>query len=202
MSTFTLVAPETATGRAQELLAAVKTQLGRVPNMMLAMATAPATLDAYLQMSAALAKGALPTKTRELIALTVGQASECGYCLAAHSTLGKAAGLAPEQMLAARNGRSEDVSTSALLHFAAVVVEKRGRVLATDLAVLRSAGFGDSAIAEVVANVALNLFTNYFNHVTEVAVDFAAAPPLAAVPAPVAIGTTFPPLVAAAVAVS
>lgn len=178
MSTFTLVAPETAQGQTQELLAAVKSKLGVVPNMTRAMVRAPAVLDAYLQMNGALAKGALPAKTREQIALVVGQANRCDYCLAAHTTIGKMVGLAPEQILAARKGHAADPSTDALLHFAQVVVEKRGRVDVTDLAAVRNAGFGDAAIAEVVANVALNLFTNYFNHVAGTEIDFPAAPAL------------------------
>lgn len=178
MSTFTLVAPESAHGQAKELLSVVKAKMGLVPNMTRAMVRAPAVLDAYLQMSGALSKGALPAKTREQIALTVGQANRCDYCLAAHSTIGKMVGLAPEQILAARRGHADDASTDALLRFAAVVVEKRGRVDAADLVAVRAAGFGDDAIAEVVANVALNLFTNYFNHVAGTAVDFPAAPAL------------------------
>jgi len=177
-SAFTLVAPETATGQAKELLAAVKGSLGLVPNMTRAMVRAPAVLDAYLQMSGALAKGALPAKTREQIALAVAEANECGYCLAAHSTIGKLVGLAPEQILAARKGHAADASTNALIAFAKVVVEKRGRVEVGDVAAVRAAGFGDDAIAEVVANVALNLFTNYFNHVAGTPIDFPAAPAL------------------------
>jgi len=179
MSTFTLVAPDTTTdARAKELLGAVKAKLGIVPNMTRALARAPAALDAYLQMSSALSKGALPAKTREAIALTVGQASNCNYCVAAHTLIGGKAGLAPEQIIAARKGTAADPSTNALLHFASAVVEKRGLVSASDLAAVRAAGFGDDAIAEVVANVALNLFTNYFNHVADPAVDFPAAPAL------------------------
>ncbi len=178
MTAFTLVAPESAAGQAKELLSAVKGKLGLVPNMTRAMVRAPAVLDAYLQMSGALSKGALPTKVREQIALAVAQANECGYCLAAHSTIGKLVGLAPDQILAARKGHAADASTDALLAFAKVVVEKRGRVDASDLARVRAAGFGDDAIAEVVANVALNLFTNYFNHVAGTEIDFPVAPAL------------------------
>ncbi|MBK7644871.1 MAG: carboxymuconolactone decarboxylase family protein [Planctomycetes bacterium] len=178
MSSFTLVAPETAAGQTKELLSAVRGKLGLVPNMTRAMVRAPAVLDAYLQMSGALAKGALPAKVREQIALTVGQANECDYCLAAHSTLGKLVGLAPEQILAARTGHAADASTDALLAFAKIVVEKRGRVDVDDQARVRAAGFGDEAIAEIVANVALNLFTNYFNHVAGTQIDFPAAPAL------------------------
>lgn len=178
MSTFSLVAPESATGQAKQLLSTVRAKMGLVPNMTRAMARAPAVLDAYLQMSGALSKGALPARAREQIALAVAQANHCDYCLAAHSAVGRSVGLAPEQILAAREGRAEDTSTNELLRFVAVVVEKRGRVAASELTAVRAAGFGDDAIAEVVANVALNLFTNYFNHVAGTVVDFPPAPAL------------------------
>ena len=45
---------------------------------------------------------------------------------------------------------------------------------------LRQSGYTDGQIAEIVAHVALNLFTNYFNHVAGTDVDFPAAPQLAA----------------------
>jgi hypothetical protein len=41
-----------------------------------------------------------------------------------------------------------------------------------DIEVVRAAGFDDGTIAEVVAQVALNIFTNYFNHVAGTAIDF------------------------------
>ncbi len=37
---------------------------------------------------------------------------------------------------------------------------------------LRRAGFSDSEIAEIIAHVALNIFTNYFNNTAEVEADF------------------------------
>jgi hypothetical protein len=41
---------------------------------------------------------------------------------------------------------------------------------------VREAGYGDAEIAEVVAHVALNIFTNYFNNVAGTAIDFPMAP--------------------------
>ena len=41
-----------------------------------------------------------------------------------------------------------------------------------DLAVVRRAGCDDGAIAEVVAHVALNAFTNFFNNVARTDLDF------------------------------
>ena len=47
----------------------------------------------------------------------------------------------------------------------------------------RGAGFTDGEITEIVANVAVNIFTNYFNHVARTDVDF----PRVTVTLPVAV---------------
>ena len=178
MSRIHQIAPEVATGKAQELLTAVKGKLGLVPNMTRAMANSPAVLEGYLGLSGSLSHGSLSAKTREQIALAVGQANSCDYCLAAHSTIGKMVGLTAEQILDSRRATAVDSKNEALLRFARLLVDQRGRVTDGDLATLRSAGFDDGAIAEVVANVALNIFTNYFNHVAETDIDFPKVEPI------------------------
>jgi uncharacterized peroxidase-related enzyme len=188
MSRIKQLDPETATGRAQELLGAVKGKLGLVPNMTRAMASAPVVLDGYVQFSGALSKGTLPAKVREQIALTVAQVNGCDYCLSAHSTIGKMVGLTAEQIRDSRLGTAVDPRTDALLRFARKVVETRGWVSDADLADVREAGFDDSVIAEVVAHVALNVFTNYFNNVAETDIDFPRAEALHPEPA-VAVGS-------------
>ena len=172
MSRINQMNPDTATGRAQELLGTVKGKLGLVPNMTRAMANAPAVLDGYLQFSGALAKGTLPAKVREQIALAVAQVNGCDYCLSAHSAIGKMVGLTAEQIRDSRLGTAVDHKTDALIRFARKVVETRGRVSDADLEDVRDAGFDDGVINEVVAHVALNVFTNYFNNVAETDIDF------------------------------
>ena len=172
------VAPESATGKAKELLDAVQGKLGLVPNLTRAMANSPAVLEGYLGLSGALGKGRLSAKNREQIALAVGQANLCDYCLAAHSAIGKMVGLTPEQILDSRRGTAVDPKSDAVIRFARKVVDERGRVNDTDIADVRAAGLNDGAIAEVVANVALNIFTNYFNHVAETDIDFPMAEPI------------------------
>ena len=184
MARLTQISPEAASGRAGELLDAVKDRLGLVPNMTRAMANSPAALDGYLQLSGALGKGTLPAKLREQIALAVAQANECDYCLAAHYAVGRMVGLTAEQIRDSRLGTAVDPKADALIRFARKVVETRGRVGDTDLADVRDAGFDDGVIAEVVAHVALSVFTNYFNEVAETDLDFPNAPaPHAATPA-------------------
>jgi uncharacterized peroxidase-related enzyme len=178
MSRINAVVPETSTGHAKELLDAVKAKFGVVPNLMRGLANSPAALDAYLQFSGKLSNGLLPAKTREQIALAVGQQNHCDYCVAAHSTIGKMVGLTADQILDGRRGGATDPKTAALLKFSRKVVEVRGLVSDADVEEVRRAGATDGEIAEVVANVALNIFTNYFNHVAETVIDFPAAAPL------------------------
>ncbi len=178
MSRIPQINPESATGQAKALLDAVKSKLGLVPNMTRAMANSPAVLDGYLALSGALSKGHLSAKLREQIALTVGEVNGCDYCLAAHSTIGKMVGLTAEQIMDSRRGTAVDPKTEALVKFARRVVSERGRVSDLDLTDARVAGLDDAALAEVVANVALNIFTNYFNHVAETDIDFPKVEPL------------------------
>ena len=49
-----------------------------------------------------------------------------------------------------------------------------------DIAAVRDAGFGNAEIAEIVAHVALNIFTNNFNNFAGTTIDFPKAPALSA----------------------
>ena len=79
----------------------------------------------------------------------------------------------PQDILDSRRGTSADPKTDALLRFARTVVAKQGLVDDADVAAVRDVGHGDAEIAEVVAHVALNIFTNYFNNVAGTPIDAA-----------------------------
>jgi uncharacterized peroxidase-related enzyme len=164
--------PGQATGQAKELLLQVQQSLRVVPNMTRAMANSPAVLAGYLAFSGALQGGALPAKLREQLALAVAERNSCGYCLAAHATIGKMVGLAPADIEASRSLDLTDPKARAALRFAAAILEGRGEVSDDEFARVRHAGFGDAEIAEIIAHVALNVFTNYFNKAIEVTIDF------------------------------
>jgi uncharacterized peroxidase-related enzyme len=177
-----IIALDTAqvSGKTAELFTAVKSQLGVVPNLMRTIGHSPAALEAYLGFSGTLSKGVLPAKVREQLALAVAETNTCDYCLAAHSLLGKGAGLTAEAIIDARLIRAEDPKTAALLKFAAAVVEARGLVADEALSAVRAAGATDAEIIETVAHVALNILTNYTNHVAQTVVDFPKAATLPA----------------------
>jgi uncharacterized peroxidase-related enzyme len=180
MSRIPAIDPSAATGRTSELFTAVKSKLGAVPNLMRTLGHSPATLDAFLGFKAALGGGILSAKVREQIALTVAELNGCEYCLAAHSLVAKANGLTSESILAARRGEAADPKVDSLLKFATAVVRDRGNVSDDAIMIARDAGASDAEIIETVANVALNILTNYTNHVAQPALDFPKAAPLSA----------------------
>jgi uncharacterized peroxidase-related enzyme len=172
------VNPQTAQGRAKELLDVVKAKLGIIPNMTRLMAVSPPVLEAYVGFIGALSQGVLPAQVREQLALDVAEANHCDYCVSAHSAIGNRVGLSEQEVLGSRRGASTDPKTDVLLLFARKLVAKRGLIDDSDFAAVREAGFGDAEIAEVVAHVGLNTFTNYFNHVAGTTIDFPKAPAL------------------------
>jgi uncharacterized peroxidase-related enzyme len=172
MPRIAAIEPAQAQGKAKQLLDAVQAKLGLTPNLMKTLANSPAALEAYLGFGNALAGGVLDTKFREQIALAVAQANSCEYCLSAHTALGSLAGLQADQILESRASRSVDAKQDAGLRFAQALVVNRGDVSDAALNRVRAAGFNDAEITEIVANVAVNIFTNYFNHVARTVVDF------------------------------
>lgn len=154
------------------LLDAIHGAFGATPNMFRAAANSPAALQALWGFFGALGGGSIEPKLAEQIAVAVADRNACEYCLAAHTALGRKAGASADEMLAAQAGESADPATTAALRFALKLVEQRGRVAQPDVDELRAAGFGDGQIVEILAHVALNLFTNYLNVAFNVPVDF------------------------------
>jgi uncharacterized peroxidase-related enzyme len=174
-------ADRNANAKTRDLFSVVEKKMGMVPNMIAAMAQSPAVAKAYLAFSDALAGGSLPIDVRQRIALAVSEANQCDYCVAAHTLLGAKAGIGESDLLDARHGTASDPKINAALVFARKIVEDRGHLSDEDVEDVRRAGYTDGQIGEIVANVALSIFTNYFNHVVDPEIDFPVAPALATV---------------------
>jgi uncharacterized peroxidase-related enzyme len=159
-------------GEAKATLDAVNAQLKSVPNLFRVAANSPAALKALVAMESALGKGALRARVREQIAIAVAQENGCDYCLSAHTAIGKMIGVTESQLADARTGRADDPKVDAILVLAVQIVRVRGDLSATDLAAARAAGVTDAEIVEIVANVALNILTNYLNIAADTEIDF------------------------------
>ncbi|AJQ94514.1 carboxymuconolactone decarboxylase family protein [Gynuella sunshinyii] len=164
---------ETAPEAAQKSLETVNKLLGSVPNMFRIIANSPKTLEGYLNLNSALSNGSLNAQTRERIALAVAEINGCNYCLAAHRYLGiNLAGLSEDEIEANRCGSSGDAKAAVAVEFAAQITRHRGKVSESDLQTVRTAGYSDAEIVEIVGHVAVNTLTNYMNEVLGTEIDF------------------------------
>lgn len=167
------VEPETATGAAKDLLDQVQKSLGLVPNMTKVMANSPALLKGYLALSSAVGSGSLPAGVRARLAITTAQLNGCEYCLSAHTFIGgNIAKVDAPELDAARRAESNDPHVAALLRLSNAIAENAGDVDEATIAEARAAGVTDKEIGEVVANLALNILTNYFNVLADVENDW------------------------------
>ena len=176
MSRIPQVNPAATTPERQALLSAIHQAFGATPAMFKTVAQSPAALKMMWGAFGALGSGVIEPKLGEQIAVAVADRNGCEYCLAAHTALGRKAGASAAEMAAAQAGESADPKTNAALRFALKLVDARGQVGDTDVQALRAAGFDDGQVVEILAHVALNLFTNYVNVAFAVPVDFPAVP--------------------------
>ena len=177
----TPVSIEASPVASRPFLESVKKLLGSVPNLFRMVGNSTAALEGYLGLNGALAKGKLDIKTRERIALAVAEINGCDYCLAAHTYLGKnLAKLDDAEIAANRDGGSKDAKAGAAVLFAVKVATAKGHVADSDLQAVKTAGYSNAEIIEIVAHVAVNTLTNYINNVAQTTIDFPAAPALAA----------------------
>lgn len=169
---ISLIEPATAEGPAKELLGQVQSAFGMVPNLTKAFAASPAVLEGFLALSGALSKTGFSASERELIAITVGQANGCEYCLSAHTKIGEMMGSTPSELALARTGRSETPRIQAAQQLAISALNTKGNVSDTDFESARNAGLSEGEIMEVAALTVLNIYTNYLNHVAQTPNDW------------------------------
>jgi AhpD family alkylhydroperoxidase len=157
---------------------------GKLLNIHAEMADSPVVLAAYTGISEAIAKhGSFDPRTREAIALAVGNVDGCDYCQAAHTRSAIAAGFDQAQTVAVRAATIDfDDKLAALLDVVREIAGSVGDVADSTWAAALAAGWSEQELGETFAHVALNLFTNYFNHYARTELDMPAAPALDSAP--------------------
>ena len=163
----------------RDALKALEAKFGKVLNIHGAMAHSPAVLETYVAMQRVLAdSGTLDKRLREVVALAVANVDDCSYCQAAHTAGGKAAGLTEPETVAIRRGQVDDPKLQALVTLVREQAGNVGHVQDSTWQAAIDAGWTDTELTETSAVVALNLFTNYFNHLVGTELDLPAAPSL------------------------
>ncbi|KAF1055465.1 MAG: hypothetical protein GAK43_00259 [Stenotrophomonas maltophilia] len=176
MSRLTAINPTDATGLAAELFTGIKKAVGKVPNAYAAIGThSPESLAALLALDEVVGKTSLAKAEIEAIRLTVSAYAGCDYCVAAHSLMGKMAGLSPEALQQIRNGGAPGSERlDALTHYVRTLVSTQGTVPAAAVEALQAAGFSDRQLIEIALVIASITFTNLVNRTNDTTVDFPA----------------------------
>lgn len=178
MSRLNVVTPEQATGQTKELYDAIKRAAGGVPNIYQGVGNSAAALEGVLHIGAVLGKGQLSATEIEAVKLVVSEAYGCTYCLAAHTLLGKKAGLTDEQAISIRRGTPQQPKLAGLVKFVNAAIQPKGRISDDDLRAVKTAGYNDAQIIEALLTVAQTVFTTLFNRVHQTPLDFPAVPSL------------------------
>ncbi len=163
---------EQAEPNTAKALQGVQKSLGVLPNLIATLAVSPASLNAYLGLGQALGTSSLSGALREQLALAVAGANSCEYCASAHTVLGGGQGVDSDELARNLNAESSDPKVQAALDFARSIAVKRGFVSDGDFNAVREAGYTDAQIVDIITVVALNTFTNYFNHIIQTENDF------------------------------
>lgn len=180
MARVTVHTPDNAPEAIRPELGALAQQFGKVLNIHGAMAHSPVVLQTYVAFQQVIGDyGTFDSRTREAIALVVGNVDDCSYCQSAHTMGAKAAGLSEDQTITIRKGTVDfDPKLAALLELARQSTANKGAVKDDAWQAGLDAGWTDTELTELSAHIALNLFTNYFNHLVDTDLDIPAAPAL------------------------
>ena len=176
MSRLSVPNLETAAGPSGQVYAQIKKAIGSVPNTFAAIgAHGPAALKAILQADGVLASSTLSKQDQEAIKLTVSEVAGCDYCVAAHSLLGKLAGLKPDALKQIRIGQSTgDAKRDALVRFVRILAQTSGTISDAEFAAIRAAGYSDAQLIDISLAISVTVFTNVFNRINDTAIDFPA----------------------------
>jgi alkylhydroperoxidase family enzyme len=85
------------------------------------------------------------------------------------------AGIDEELALKIRQGRVNNPRHQALIDFVNAILETEGDVSDEQLEAFRAAGYDDAAIVEVLGEITVITFTNFFNHLNHTELDFPVA---------------------------
>ena len=177
MTDLTIHSAQTAPDGSRAILEGAQKALGFTPNLSGVLAEAPAALEGYTTLAKILDKSSFTAEELQTVLMTANYLNECAYCMAAHSTIAKGAGVRDEIIEGLRNNTPlPDAKLEALRVFTRAALEKRGWVDEADIAAFTEAGYGNQQILEVITGLALKTISNYANHIAETPLDAAFSP--------------------------
>lgn len=177
MQTFTVPTRDQVPENNQAIFDNLQKSLGFVPNLYATFGHSKNALGTYLALQNA--PSSLSKKEREVINLVVSQVNDCRYCQAAHTAIGKMNGFTDEQILDIRNAEvTFDPKFAALAQFVKETTARKGRPGQAAVNAFFDAGFTNEQLVDVIMVIGDKIISNYLHGVTQIPVDFPAAPVL------------------------
>jgi AhpD family alkylhydroperoxidase len=169
---LTLPTADAIPADSKPLLEAVQKKFGFVPNLITALSTSPPVLEAYLTLAELVSKTSFTPEEQQAGALIVSQKNSCSYCLAAHGTIGKSAGLDAATIVALQTGAYlKNPRLTALRTLLLSILETKGFPEPAAIEVFKSAGYTDTQLGEAVLIVTWKTLSNYTNHLYNTPID-------------------------------
>jgi len=156
---------------AREVVDKIKARLGRIPNAYGIMANSPAALKAFMEFYTLLKKGTLRSREIEAVALVIFQSIGCLYCIAAHTEIARRHKMTEQEVNDLRLGKSADPKLNALVQLAKDIYLSKGQPRQEYIEAFFAAGYNQAALVEVIAQVALNVFSGYLNKIAQTPID-------------------------------
>jgi uncharacterized peroxidase-related enzyme len=177
MTNFNVHTHASAPEKSKGLLKTWQEKLGFLPNVFGVMAESPALLKGYSELWGAYDSGSFSPAERCIINMTIDSLNGCGYCVAAHTTIGEKAGVPKDVLTALREEKPlKDAKWEALRLFVISVMKKMGRADGRDLEAFYKAGYTKAHVLEVVLGISVVTIGNYVNHIAAPELDKAFAP--------------------------
>lgn len=169
---------DNAPAGSKPIMEGIKKTFGFVPNLMGIFANSPEMLRGYLALEAEWNKTSFTPQERNLALLVASLENECGYCVAAHSTVAKAFQKVPAETVAAiRAGKpTGEKKTDAMIALVRELVSKRGHASDATIDGFLAVGFTKTQVMEVLMAVALKTISNYLDHLNPASLDAAFVP--------------------------
>lgn len=172
MKTLKPLTIEEANENSQVIFSAVKSKIGRVPNLYAAMGVSDKLLRGFLTFTETLKSGEFTSKEYEAIALATSQTNSCDYCLSAHTAIGKMNGFTEQDTLDIRDHSIEDTKLKAIGTLVSDLINLKGHPSDTTVDNFFDAGFNKAAFVELIAIVALTTISNNIYHNGGFEIDF------------------------------
>lgn len=156
----------------KELVAAMSSVFGFVPNLGYALGAEPAVLEVYIKMLQALGQTVLDPIAQQVALGAASRANAADYAVAVHATLAAKLGASQEIVKTIRDGgHFSDPKLEAVRRFTTAIATKRTQISDSDVKELLAAGYDRRAAVALALAAGAKTIANAVTHLSRPTID-------------------------------